>query len=89
MWPCSTVGKFTTARAKKIDALVTETYSPEINGVAMTLGHLVDGLARRGHQVTVVRPRAPRPLSTCAAGLRALPQLVAGRTTTTHAPRRV
>lgn len=37
--------------------LVTETYSPEINGVAMTLRHLVDGLARRGHRITIVRPR--------------------------------
>jgi glycosyltransferase involved in cell wall biosynthesis len=37
--------------------VVTETYSPEINGVAMTLGHLVHGLARLGHQVTVIRPR--------------------------------
>ncbi len=38
-------------------ALVTETYAPEINGVAMTLGRLVDGLAQRGHRITVVRPR--------------------------------
>jgi glycosyltransferase involved in cell wall biosynthesis len=37
--------------------LVTETYSPEINGVAMTLGRLVDGLAQRGHRLTVIRPR--------------------------------
>jgi glycosyltransferase involved in cell wall biosynthesis len=37
--------------------LVTETYAPEINGVAMTLGRLVDGLAARGHRVTIVRPR--------------------------------
>jgi glycosyltransferase involved in cell wall biosynthesis len=37
--------------------LVTETYSPEINGVAMTLGHLVHGLTRLGHQVTIIRPR--------------------------------
>ncbi|MFI5337236.1 MAG: glycosyltransferase family 4 protein [Opitutales bacterium] len=37
--------------------LVTETYAPEINGVAMTLGRLVDGLAQRGHRLTVVRPR--------------------------------
>jgi glycosyltransferase involved in cell wall biosynthesis len=37
--------------------LVTETYSPEINGVAMTLGRLVDGLAQRGHRLTIVRPR--------------------------------
>jgi glycosyltransferase involved in cell wall biosynthesis len=38
-------------------ALVTETYAPEINGVAMTLGRLVNGLARRRHRVTVIRPR--------------------------------
>jgi glycosyltransferase involved in cell wall biosynthesis len=38
-------------------ALVTETYAPEINGVAMTLGRLVDGLAARGHRITIVRPR--------------------------------
>jgi len=37
--------------------LVTETYAPEINGVAMTLGRLVDGLARRGHRLTLIRPR--------------------------------
>ncbi|HTJ77917.1 MAG TPA: glycosyltransferase family 1 protein [Rariglobus sp.] len=45
-------------------ALVTETFPPEINGVAMTLGHLVEGLAQRGHNVTVTRPRqgkADRP----------------------------
>lgn len=38
-------------------ALVTETFPPEINGVAMTLSHLVEGLSERRHQVTVVRPR--------------------------------
>ncbi|TAN53573.1 MAG: glycosyltransferase family 1 protein [Methylococcaceae bacterium] len=38
-------------------ALVTETWPPEINGVAMTLSRLVDGLRRRGHAVQVVRPR--------------------------------
>jgi glycosyltransferase involved in cell wall biosynthesis len=37
--------------------LVTETYAPEINGVAMTLGRLVDGFALRGHRVTIIRPR--------------------------------
>ncbi len=40
-------------------ALVSETFPPEINGVSMTLGRLVDGLARRGHQVQVVRCRLP------------------------------
>lgn len=38
-------------------ALITETYPPEVNGVAMTLEHLVDGLAERGHTVEVLRPR--------------------------------
>ncbi len=40
-------------------ALVTETWPPEINGVAMTLGRLVEGVRRRGHSVEVVRPRQP------------------------------
>lgn len=37
--------------------LVTETFPPEVNGVAMTLHHLVTGLQQRGHQLTVIRPR--------------------------------
>ena len=41
-------------------ALVTETFPPEINGVAMTLGQLASGLARRGFAVTVHRPRQGR-----------------------------
>ncbi len=40
-------------------ALVTETFPPEINGVAMTLGQLATGLAARGHRLRVVRPRQP------------------------------
>ncbi|QDQ26755.1 glycosyltransferase family 1 protein [Chitinimonas arctica] len=38
-------------------AIVTETYPPEINGVAMTVGRMVSGLAARGHQVDLIRPR--------------------------------
>ena len=38
-------------------ALISETYPPEINGVANTLGRLVDGLCGRGHRVQLVRPR--------------------------------
>src|SRR5262245_2426350 len=38
-------------------AMVTETYPPEVNGVARTVGFMVDGLRRRGHAVQVVRPR--------------------------------
>lgn len=37
-------------------ALVTETYPPEINGVATTVAQLVGGLNRRGHHVELVRP---------------------------------
>lgn len=38
-------------------AFVTETYPPEVNGVAMTVGRLVDGMRSLGHRVSVVRPR--------------------------------
>lgn len=38
-------------------ALVTETFAPEVNGVAMTLSHLVQGLRDAGHGVQLVRPR--------------------------------
>lgn len=38
-------------------ALVTETFLPEVNGVAMTFGVITRELARRGHAVTVYRPR--------------------------------
>lgn len=38
-------------------ALVTETFPPEINGVAMTLGRLAAALRKRGHAVDVIRPR--------------------------------
>ena len=35
---------------------VTETFPPEVNGVAMTVGRLVGGLRERGHRVNVIRP---------------------------------
>jgi hypothetical protein len=41
-------------------ALVTETYPPEINGVAMTLSRWVAGLHARGHSLEIWRPQ-PRP----------------------------
>lgn len=37
--------------------LVSETFPPEINGVANTLGRLSEGLRQRGHRVELVRPR--------------------------------
>ncbi len=38
-------------------AIVTETFPPEVNGVAMTVGRIVEGLVRLGHSVQLVRPR--------------------------------
>lgn len=38
-------------------SIVTETFPPEINGVALTFGQLVRELGRRGHEVTVFGPR--------------------------------
>ena len=40
-------------------AMITETYPPEINGVALTVAGLVHGLRDAGHVVQVVRPRQP------------------------------
>lgn len=37
----------------KID-IVTDTYVPDVNGVAMTMGRLTEGLRRRGHRVHVI-----------------------------------
>ncbi|MFP5411012.1 MAG: glycosyltransferase family 1 protein, partial [Gammaproteobacteria bacterium] len=55
-------------------AVVTETYPPEVNGVAMTLGRLVDGLQVRNHQIQLIRPRqhaddAPQPTATLSEHL--------------------
>jgi glycosyltransferase involved in cell wall biosynthesis len=45
-------------RATRLDlAVVTETYPPELNGVALSLGRAVDFLRDRGHAVEVARPR--------------------------------
>lgn len=38
-------------------ALVTETYVPEVNGVAITIGRMVYGLLKRGHRIHIIRPR--------------------------------
>jgi glycosyltransferase involved in cell wall biosynthesis len=48
-----------TAIHRRHVSLVTETYPPEINGVALTLARLAEGLRARGHTVSVVRPRQP------------------------------
>jgi len=40
-------------------AFVTETWPPQVNGVALTVRTLALGLAARGHRVEVVRPGKP------------------------------
>lgn len=51
-------------------ALVTETFPPEVNGVAMTLSRLVEGMRARGHDVEVVRPRQKIEIREKAAGVK-------------------
>jgi glycosyltransferase involved in cell wall biosynthesis len=46
--------------------IVTETYPPEVNGVALTVQGLETGLRSRGHEVSLVRPR--QDSDTAAAG---------------------
>jgi glycosyltransferase involved in cell wall biosynthesis len=38
-------------------AMLTETYPPEVNGVARTVHEMVEGLRRRGHSIRLARPR--------------------------------
>lgn len=50
-------------------AVVTETYPPEINGVARTVGLLVEAFCQRGHEVQLIRPRQrDEPASSKEAG---------------------
>ena len=51
-------------------SLVTETFPPDVNGVANTLGRWVDAFTNRGHQVQILRPkhaRDPWTMQTVAA----------------------
>ena len=41
-------------------ACVTETYPPEVNGVAVTVAKIVEGLRARQHDVQLIRPRQAR-----------------------------
>jgi glycosyltransferase involved in cell wall biosynthesis len=49
--------KLSGARGTLRVAVVTETYPPEINGVARTVGLMVEALLERGHEVQLIRPR--------------------------------
>jgi glycosyltransferase involved in cell wall biosynthesis len=48
-------------------AVVTETWPPEINGVAITAKRMVDGLRARQHEIQLVRPRQGRHDSALSA----------------------
>ena len=52
--------EFHGARRSMRVAEVTETYPPEVNGVALTIARFVEGLRRRGHDIQLVRPRQDR-----------------------------
>ena len=49
-----------TAAHQRHICVVSETYPPEVNGVASTLAHLVKGLLAQGHVVSVVCPHQRR-----------------------------
>ena len=51
------VDNFLPARRSLRVAVVTETYPPEVNGVAATIARAVQGLRDRGHELQLVRPR--------------------------------
>jgi glycosyltransferase involved in cell wall biosynthesis len=55
-----TVDSFASESVPLRIAIVTETFPPEVNGVAMTLGRIVEGMLERGNSLQVVRPRQRR-----------------------------
>ncbi|MFO1338200.1 MAG: glycosyltransferase family 1 protein [Burkholderiaceae bacterium] len=51
------VDSFAALRRSLRIACVSETYPPEVNGVASTMARFVEGLHRRNHDVQLIRPR--------------------------------
>lgn len=49
--------------------IVTETYAPDVNGVAITVQALARGLVRRGHTVDLIRPIHPDTPPLADAGM--------------------
>lgn len=54
------IEQFPRARRSLRIAVVTETYPPEVNGVALSAARFVDGLRKRDHDIQLVRPRQTR-----------------------------
>lgn len=50
------VDEFPALRRSLRVSIVTETYPPEVNGVARTLACLVEGLRERNHEIQLIRP---------------------------------
>lgn len=57
-------------------AVVTETYPPEVNGVAMSMARVVDGLHRRNHDVQLIRPRQPASMTAPLSGNPAIDEVL-------------
>lgn len=55
--PCVTLGAASIPVLRMRISIVTETWPPEVNGVALTVQSLARGLAALDHEVEVVRPR--------------------------------
>ncbi len=53
--------------------IITDTYRPDVNGVAMTLGRLTDGLRARGHRVHVLHTGSETAAGESSARSVALP----------------
>lgn len=50
--------------------IVTDTFAPDVNGVAMTLGRLTEGLKGRGHRVHVIHTgESAKPGETCSPSI--------------------
>lgn len=49
--------------------IVTETYWPEVNGVAMTLRRWAEGLLARGHTIQLIAPSHPHRPTSLAPGM--------------------
>jgi glycosyltransferase involved in cell wall biosynthesis len=64
------VEQFPRARRSLRIAVVTETYAPEVNGVALSAARFVEGLRRREHEIQLVRPRQDQDRSDHAGGMR-------------------
>lgn len=61
-------------------AIVTETWPPEINGVAMSVLQLCKGLQQRGHRILLIRPYQPtecqsfKPSAECLVAASSIPK---------------